>query len=213
MNDVALVPVSWIRTIAFAAALAIAGVFFLGRCTAPAARPLPARVAARIVEHQVRTVIDSARVQQLEATIARLRDTASRVAEAGLAAHRRADELQAAAIAAMTLADSARLWRMTALERQREADSAWRVVALRDAEIMQTDSILDVETARADRADALLAEVVPLATGDDGCRILWVFGCPSRKAVAIGSAIAGAGAVYVGRKIVRGEIRIRLPIG
>lgn len=35
MTDVALVPISWVRAIAFAGALAIAGVFFLGRCSAP----------------------------------------------------------------------------------------------------------------------------------------------------------------------------------
>lgn len=56
MSDLALVPISWIRTAAAAAALAIAGVFFLGRCSAPSP-------AVAVLEHAV----DEAKTQRAAA--------------------------------------------------------------------------------------------------------------------------------------------------
>lgn len=176
---------------------------------APKERTLPAPVAARLVEHRVLNVIDSQRVKQLEAENARLskqnraiRDTAGMVAKAGLDAHRRADALQAAAIAAQTLADSALLWRQAHDERKTEADSAWRVVALDSAALARADTTaanserkFDVEHARANRADDRIAELEPLAARADNCHVLGLptrlVRCPSRKQAAVAGGVAG----------------------
>lgn len=216
MNDVALVPISWIRTVALAFALAIVGVFFLGRYTAPTPKPMPAKVQARLVEHKVQTVIDSQRVKQLEGEVDRLekkvdRQTvrAARADSDAVDQWRIADSLKQIAIREPTkweeVANAALRSAAAALEASQRKDS---IIAVRDTQLVRKDEIISTTKARADRADARIAELVPLASGDDGCRILWVFGCPSRKETAVIAAVATTGAILVGKKI-----KIRLPIG
>lgn len=184
-----------------------------GRCTASPPAGLPAKTQARLIEHRIQTVIDSQRVQQLEAENARLARRAAaqvemtRQTEAfATAERRRGDTLQAIAIAAQTSAERAGAWQAAHDSRKLEADSL-RVVAVmkdstlavRDSQLVKKDSIISTETARAVRADARIADLRQFAAAaGDRCRILRVLGCPSRKAVAIGSVIAGGALVYIG---------------
>lgn len=224
MSDVALIPIVWIRTVAFAAALIIVGVFCLGRCSKPTPPGLPTKVQAHLVEHEIRTIIDSQRVQALEATVAQLQAKAHDEKEMreGTQAFAqrerdRGDSLEAAARIATTAADSAEAWHRAHDARKREADSlrvaghlADSIITQQSGQLVAKDAIISVEKARAARADSSIAELLPLAMrAGDECKILWVLNCPSRKVVAATAAAVTAGGIYVAKK----GIRIRLPIG
>lgn len=181
----------------------------VGYSVAPAPKQMPAAVAETLVVHRIERSVDSARVKQLETENARLKvkaqgafDTAAMVAEAGLRQGRRADALQALAIAAQTVADSARLWRQTALARKAEADSAWIAnklltvtVETQASELAGKDAIISTTKARAERAEKDVARLIPLATGDDGCRVLWRMKCPTRTQSAIAGTLIGVAGI------------------
>lgn len=220
MSDIALVPISWIRTVAFAAALALVGVFFFGRCSTPV--PPAMRDEARI-QYRVQIVVDSTRVQQLAAENLRLaRVAASQIGRArksdSIAADAReaADSIATAAYRAVKTDAKAQLWEEAAHTYRQSADAATMAsktkdstLAVRDSQIIRKDSVISTEQARRARAEHRVAELEPLATGDAGCRILWLLHCPSRKTALIGGALVGAGAAA----IASGKLRIRLPIG
>ncbi len=199
-----------------------------GRCTAPAPKGLPKPVQAIVTRHTVASAVDTAIVNRLERdkAAARRRELAAaasrRAAEdSAAAAGRRADSLEARAKAAETAADSAAVWQQAYYSRSGEAEDLR--LALGDAkaetravkeQLTAADSSAGVWKGRALRADTVVAQLLPLAeAAGDRCRILWAFDCPSRKAAAVASVVATAGAIYVGKKVAKGEIKIRLPIG
>lgn len=182
----------------------------IGWSVAPSPKPMPAKVQARLVEHRVLTVIDSQRVKRLETENARLAGQVSaqiavtkQTENFAVKERKRGDTLQAVAIAAQTAADSALAWQAAHDSRKLEADSL-RVagqrhdstIALQDMQLVKKDSIISTQTARAQRADARIAELEPLATGDDGCRIAKFFKCPTRKQVAIVAVVTGGALGY-----------------
>jgi hypothetical protein len=228
MSDVALVPISWIRTVAFAGALAIVGVFFLGRCSAPTPPGLPPDVQAAVTRHEILTVQDTARERQLleQRDRARHRElvaaAAGRLSDSVAAAKgRAADSLAAIARAAQTSADSAEAWRIAYEVRSTEVrdveysrDSARAETREAKVQLAAADSIAGIWKTHALRGDSLITVLVPIAQrAGDECRILRFFACPSRKTAAVAAAAVTAGAIYVGRKVAKGEIRVRLPIG
>lgn len=170
-----------------------------GRCTAPDPAPLPAKTQARVTRHEIQSVIDSAETRRLtlerdraRRQVAAMRDTAEMVAKAGLEAHRRADELQALAIASLTAADSAHAWQAAHDARKEEADSLRAVGVRKDTALTiamhgwaVTDSALTIKTGQVWRSDSLIAELLPLAQRRDQCRILGLLKCPSRKETAV----------------------------
>lgn len=222
MNDeLAVVPIAWLKAAAALFAALVFGAFLLGYTVAPAPKPMPAPVAARLVEHRVRTVVDTARVRQLEADVARLgRLNASQIAVTKMtedfAKHerQRGDTLQALAIAALTDVERAKRWKEAHDARKRETDSLWSVtaqqavtIARKDTQLVKKDSAFNVQRARAERADARLAEIEPLATGDDGCRIVRYLHCPTRTQALLGGAVLSATAIYVVPRLLEALVR------
>jgi hypothetical protein len=215
MTDVALVPISWIRTAAAAAALAIAGVFFLGRYSAPAPKGLPAPVQAAVIRHEVESVRDTARERQLQAERDRSRQreleaaAARRMSDSNAAANgKRADSLAAIARAAQTSADSAVAWQSAYEIRTVEAHD---LEASRDSAIAETreaklqlaaaDSIAVTWRTHALRGDSLIVQLVPIAQrAGEACRIARFIPCPSRKQTAIVAVVA---TIAVGSRRIR----------
>lgn len=197
----------------------VATVIIAERCgDAPS---LPPKVQAAIIRHQAQTVIDTAAVHRLEraAETERLKGlrekAASRVAEAYAdSARRRADSLLVVATLARSLQESSDAYRQAEIERQRQADSLQSAL---DAERRATaaaehraDSIataIIIETTRANRADTVLAAVIPIAEGKSACRVARFFNCPSRTQVAVGGILTGVVLVA----IADGKIKLRLP--
>jgi hypothetical protein len=205
MTDVALVPISWIRTVAAVFAIAIAGVFFLGRCSAPVRKGLPPAEQQLVERHEASSAVDTATVNRLERekASARGRELAAargrRAAEdSGRADRRRADSLEAVAKAAQTSADSAAAWQQAYYQRTGEAEDLQ--LALADAkmetaevrvQLAAADSQVEVWRGRALRADTVIARLLPLAeSAGDRCRILGPIRCPSRKQTAIAAVVA-----------------------
>lgn len=213
-------------TRAFVLSLAVAAVVCAigGRCTAPDPAPLPAKTQARVTRHIVQSAIDSSETKRLLQELERarrqreaMRDTAEMVAKAGLQAHRRADTLQAFAIRAQTIADSARAWQAAYDARSREAELLRLENAQQDSaltlaahERMVGDSLFIIMAVHAARSDSLIGELLPLAQRRDHCSVLFgAIKCPTRKQVAVVGAIAGAAVAAVAS----GKIKVRLPIG
>lgn len=196
-----------LATIAVVAAVA-------GRCSAPDPAPLPAKTQARVTRHVTQTVVDSAETRRLQRVqghlLAQLQEQSVLAANAIGDAdreHRRADSLAAV-----------QNWHSAYDARTLEADSLRSAGARKDSaltiaahERMVSDSVFRITAGHVARSDSLITELLPLAQRRDRCSVFFgAIKCPSRKTVAIGSAIAGATAVII---VAKGGIRIRLPIG
>lgn len=197
-----------------------------GRCSAPAPARLPAKVQSIVTRHTLTSVVDTAAVNRLEREKdeayrrERVAARARQVAEDSARARGvRADSLEVIARTALTATDSAAAWETAYHVRTGEVADLQLALTESKAETQATLQRLGSAEGQVAiwktgklRGDSVIAQLLPLAeTAGDRCRILWVVGCPSRKASAIAGFLAGAGAVYVGRKVAKGEIKIRLP--
>lgn len=222
MSEIVPVPLLWIRTIAFAFALIVVSVFFLGRCSANS-DALPPAIQADVDRHGRTTAADSARRLELERENARLkaqRDAQIRIARAtdsaAMKQRRRADTLQAVALAALTEAEEAKAWHAAHDARKLEADSAEAASAAKDvvieadsAMLATKDTIIAVEHRGRLQGDSIIAELLPLAQHRDQCSILFgIIKCPTRKQAFVGGVLAGV-ATYA---IATGRIKIPLSL-
>lgn len=223
MTDFVPVPLVWIRSIAGVLALAVVGVFFVGRCSAPDPAPLPAKVQAQLDRHRVATAVDTAEVNRLarDRAAAKTREQDAAVVrveleEAAAVERHRADSLATIAAAAVTSADSsswawrsayeARTFEVTTL--RRALDSAKSETAHADVAGEKSDTISAVDLRRAARADSMITTLVDVATHGDQCRIAWVLHCPTRRQVFVGGVLAGA----AGALIATGKIKIPIAL-
>jgi hypothetical protein len=184
-------------------------------------RGLPPKVQEAVIRHEVQTVIDTAAVHRLERAAAAESLKAQRekaIARAAKAsadsAGRRADSLLVVASLAKSDAEAAAGYRQAELERHRQVDSLQvaldgqtKATAAAEARADSIAAAKSIETTRANRADATLSQVIPVAEGKD-CRIARVITCPTRTQVAIGGILVGVVALAAAE----GKIRIRLPL-
>lgn len=178
MNEIALVPIAWIRTaaaafavLAFALALAI-----FARC-APAGPTLPPAVQVAMTAHEVASAVDTATVNRLERekAAAKQRELAAararQVAEDSARARgHRADSLEAVARSAATAADSATAWERAYYVRAGEVEDLQ--LALTDSkeetslvrmQLASADSIAATWRVRAFRADTVIAKLAAVS--------------------------------------------------
>src|SRR4051794_24006674 len=78
MNDVTLVPLSWIRAAAAGFAALIFAAFMFGRCSNPGLMPLPPRTQALADRHAAASTADTVNVHRLERVAAELSKHAAR---------------------------------------------------------------------------------------------------------------------------------------
>jgi hypothetical protein len=173
----------------------------------------PMKEEARI-EYRVRTIFDSARVQQLEAENLRLaRVAASQIGRAkksdSLASEFRetADSLATAAYRAAKVEERAQLWEASAHTFRDEADAATMAslakdsaLVVRDTQIMKRDTIISTITARAARAESRVAALEPLAAKADDCKIVGFISCPTRKQSFVAGGLLSIGALLAARR-------------
>lgn len=184
---------------------------FIGRLTAPEPPALPPKVAVAVQHDVVASAVDSVEIKrqkqeatQLEAA-QRVEAIARRRADSTAAVEKhRADSLADVAAKAETARDSAIAWQSAYLARSAEADSLEAAQVHSAAELALAtkreatkDSTIEILTSATKRKDALIAQLLPLASQSDRCRILWVAKCPTRTQVFVGGAIIGAAGTLV----------------
>lgn len=213
MNDIVPVPLVWIRSVAFAAALAIVGVFLLGRSCAPDPAALPARTQARVTEYHVRSTIDSSGIRTQRALERKDSVTAAAARIQIAAGAVKIRELRAAAdtlaMMAVHAADSATAWHAAYDARSLEADSLRSAGVQKDSVITITmhgwraaDSAFAIQAGQLARSDTLIAELLPLAQRRDHCSILFgTIKCPTRKQAFVGGVITFFAAAAVARQV------------
>lgn len=223
MSDVALVPISWIRSAAFAVAALIILVAFQF-CRRPDPSGLPPGVQTSLVDHQVRSVVDTAEKSRLDRVAhadsvreAEYRAEVRHARAAAQVASTRADSFAAIAASAQSAADSAEAWRQAYIDEKLAGDSLRAAAAHADVATEIADRRADttraaeaIETRRADRADKVITQLVPLAENREGCRIPGTFGlvaCPSRTALVVGGAVAVVAGVVVGYEAGKGNLK------
>jgi hypothetical protein len=167
--------------------------------------PLPPRVAEALRAATLQTVDDTAEIhrwkrsaQAAERIEGSFRTRAQRSKTVAAHAHHHADSLARSAVHVSPVPDSvAGSWKSAYVARTAEVVALTDVTKLQDAALAQADvrstmldSALVRSEIRAARADSVIRLLVPVAeTRIAPCKVLGVASCPSRTAVAIGSAV------------------------
>jgi hypothetical protein len=213
------------RTVAIAGAAIVLALFI--RCR-PDPAPLPPALERQVERHALATAVDTAEIHRLKVVADTLKQqsaaAARRAAQSertAVAEHRRADSLAAAAAAASSARDSATLYHAALDVRTTEVQQLQAALVEKDTSIAKAtrrgDSLevaLGRSERRAARADTVLASAVDVVRhSDPPCRVLYVFGCPSRTAVAVTAGVLGAAAavaatIYVKRRIRRDDAAV-----
>lgn len=152
---------------------------------------------AEKVRYEVLKVVDSARVRELEAEVARLGERGLKLtfraqASDSVAAMERA---RAESLKALAIVEPA-AWEETANAAMRSADAAISashqkdsIIAVRDTQMVAKDSIVWSEVARRSRAEARVAQLEPLALKADDCKIVKFINCPTRKQAFVAGGV------------------------
>lgn len=206
-------------------ALAVAVVLWLGLslkgCGGPEPIPLPPVVVRQLEQHHVQSTADSvqqaallvrARAESVHAAAAQRQ--AVQATRAAAAQRQRADSL--AQVAALRH-DSGQAWHAAYDARTLERDALQVALAgavergdALEQQLARSDSVGAIERARRQRADSLVASLVPLAErrAEDRCRIARFLPCPTRTQAAIGAAVA---VVALSQALPQAHLRIKLP--
>lgn len=189
--------------------LAVLLTFAMGSCGAP----VPATVTAQVKAHEQRESADSsaaAAVTTARVSAAR-RDSqlvaaATRVADHAQHQHQVANDAGAAAASSTSAADSATAYAAAYAARTLEAsvqdsliDALLADTTVKAQQIVLADSGTTLARTDVRSSDSLVAALVPLTAGGDGCRVARIFACPSRKHVAVVTVVATLAVVVFAR--------------